>query len=137
MKKLLAAVLAAFMSLSLVTAVAAGAPQTGDGSPGSPLQIGTEAELLDFAAHVADGETDLCAILTNDVEVEEWDTIAGVERTSANYAAATGPKTDSSHPYAGIFDGNGHKLTLSTDLSSQTTWAGAGIALFHTIDTHG
>ncbi|MDR1069105.1 MAG: hypothetical protein LBL36_07685, partial [Clostridiales Family XIII bacterium] len=59
-----------------------------------------------------------------------------MERTSANYAT-TGPKTDSSHPYAGTFDGNGHKLTLSADLSSMSTWAGCGVALFHTIDTNG
>ncbi|MDR1330329.1 MAG: hypothetical protein LBK23_12090, partial [Oscillospiraceae bacterium] len=135
MKKLLAVVLAAFMSLSLVTAAVADTPQTGDGTPGSPLQIGTEAELLAFATRVAGGEMDLCAILTSDIEVEEWDIIGGTERKSSNYSTTSA--ADSLTPYAGTFDGGGHTLTLSENRTNETTWAGSGIALFHTIDTNG
>jgi hypothetical protein len=134
LKKTLAAALVLTMVFSFfaVTGVAA-VDFEGDGTAGSPLQIGTAEQLLEFAARVNSSETDLCAVLTDNITVNgEWATI-GHHMTGSNNAAWI---LENSNPYTGTFDGGGYTLTLS-----KTGIAGAlqnvGVALFHTVGTGG
>jgi hypothetical protein len=137
MKKILAAMLAFSMTLSLFTTGAFAESATGTRE--SPLQIGTKTELLEFASSVESGNTDLCAVLTSNIVVDDWNTIGKTEEKSANYNATTGPINDSLYSYIGTFDGNGYKLQLSKEAdTTKTTFAqGSGVALFHTIGTGG
>jgi uncharacterized protein (DUF2164 family) len=119
------ALLAAFMAFSLLSATAF-AEDTGDGSPDNPLQIGTNDALLSFAERVTNGETTLCAELTASLTVDNWTAIGKTGRAYYN---------DSSIAYIGVFNGNGHKLTLSKT-ATQAPEAN-NIALFDTIGTGG
>ena len=137
MKKILTALLAVSMALALVSAAAAVDFDGGNGTFGSPYKIRTAEQLLEFASRVGNSETTLCAVLTANITVNDWEIIAGTERTYSNYSlTGGGPYTDSANPYAGTFAGNSHKLTLSRTLAG-TAQSACGIALFHTIGTQG
>jgi uncharacterized protein (TIGR03382 family) len=98
----------------------------GDGSPGSPLQIGTNDALRAFAECVENAEPSLCADLTAGLEINEWTTI-GLNPVNPNYT------TDANiiH-YAGVFNGNEHTLTLTCADTAKNN-----IALFRMIDKEG
>ncbi|MDR1638721.1 MAG: S-layer homology domain-containing protein [Clostridiales bacterium] len=123
LKRALAGVIAFAMLLSLVT-ITGVAAESGDGTPGNPLRIGTESELLAFASRVTaavNGDEALHAILTADITTaESWTAIGKSPETYA----------DSESPYVGTFDGDGHTLDLKSS-------SGSFKALFHTIGTDG
>jgi hypothetical protein len=125
-KKMLAIALA--LALALVALPTPANADGGDGTPTSPLQIGTAEQLLEFKSRVDGGETSLCAVLTADIEVT--DTWASIAAGGLNVGT-----TDSSAPYVGTFDGNGKTLKLKNESTSAAT--GRAIALFHTIGTEG
>jgi hypothetical protein len=114
----------------------------GDGSAEDPLQIGTEEELLAFAKRVTDaenGDEALCAILMNDITVENWAVInsSGMEYSSIGKLGDLFD-ADSASPYTGVFDGNGKTLSLSRSISDgEDLIKGSNIALFHTIGAEG
>ena len=59
-------------------------------------QIGTEQDLIDFAAVVSGGTADAKAVLTNDIALTSaWETPIGTAEGS----------------FSGFFDGQGHKIT--------------------------
>jgi hypothetical protein len=112
LKKIFAALLALVMALSFVTTGAL-AEDVPDGTPGSPLQIGTAAELLAFAARVTnDDETTLCAELTDNITVSSgWTAIgAGAELTILHGSSGS---SGTAKCYNGVFDGKGYTLKLT------------------------
>jgi hypothetical protein len=130
LKKILAAALIFAMLFSLVAVTPALAVDlVGNGTSESPLQIGTEADLFEFASRVAAGGSGLCAVLTDDITVADWSVIS-IGRPSASQTS------DSPTPYAGTFDGGGHTLTLTKKVDGLTT-ASSGVALFHTVTKDG
>lgn len=68
----------------------------GDGSEERPYLISTKAELEAFRNKVNNGETEACAMLVNDVDLEniEWTPIGNKDKK-----------------YSGVFDGNGYEIT--------------------------
>ncbi|SOD13975.1 repeat domain (List_Bact_rpt) [Fibrobacter sp. UWB16] len=82
----------------------------GEGTAASPYQISNGAELALFAQKVTAGATTLCAVLTDDIYLNE---------NSENYAE-WGEKPPVNHwstpiglaqkQYQGVFDGKGHKV---------------------------
>lgn len=78
----------------------------GTGTAGDPYQIASAAELRWFRDTVNDGQTNICAKLTSDIDLggEAWTTIG----TSAN-------------PYTGTFDGRSHVIK-NFNKSSNTGW---------------
>ena len=75
-------------------AAAADAPE-GDGSRDNPYQLGDAAALFWFAQAVNGGQAELCAVLTNDVD------LAGADWT---------PIGNLSKRFKGTFDGNGYTV---------------------------
>ena len=70
--------------------------ELGGAVPPIVKEIASAADLLDFADLVNEGNTDARGILTADITLSEpWDTPIGIDGT----------------PYAGIFDGQGHKIS--------------------------
>jgi hypothetical protein len=67
-KKILTALLAVAMALALVSAAVA---MDGNGTPESPLQIGTADDLIAFGERVIRGETALWAELTADIDITD------------------------------------------------------------------
>lgn len=98
-KRIRSGLLAAVLALSLLPG-AAGAAGGGDAA----VTIATDAELTAFCTRVNAGETSLSGVLTADIAVSgAWIPIG----TEAN-------------PYAGNFDGQGHAVTVTADLSGST-----------------
>jgi hypothetical protein len=122
-KTILSVLAFAVLTLALVSGGAGAAEFEGDGTPESPLRIGTVEQLLAFGARVTGGEINLCAELTANLTVDDWTAIG---------KAGTYPIDESPAPYAGVFDGQRHELTLSN--SNDT---GSCIALFHTVGPTG
>ena len=137
MKKIFTALLAVTMVLALVS-IGAAVEFEGDGSSGSPYQISTEEQLLEFGKLVTDGDTDLCAELTANITVNEW-TIT--DTASTKYSSigkwGTAATFESPSPYIGVFDGKGFKLTLTKAGANGSTTEKGRVALFHTIGTGG
>jgi hypothetical protein len=149
-----AAVLLAFVMVLSLFAVAPASADTvdfdGNGTPDSPLQIGTAEQLLEFGKRVTDGDTDLCAELTADITINEW-TITDSDETEYSSIGKYGKKmsygsevadtsVDSPSSYDGVFDGNGCTLTLVKEEGSDTYGENIEsnrMALFHTIGTDG
>jgi hypothetical protein len=71
MKKMLTALLAVSMALTLASVAAAVDFGGGDGSSASPYQIGTVEQLLEFKSRVDAGATGLCALLTANINVTD------------------------------------------------------------------
>ena len=140
LKKTLAALLAAAMAFSLFMATGAAAVEFngGNGLSGSPYQISTEEQLLEFGKLVTDGNTDLCAELTADITVADWT----ITDTNNNKYSSIGKWADyvindSPSPYVGVFDGKGFKLTLTKAGANGTTTEKGRVALFNTIGANG
>jgi hypothetical protein len=125
-------------SLIAVTPVVA-VDIAGDGTSESPLQIGTAEQLLDFAARVTaaeNGDEELCAVLTNNITVENWTTIG----KRSDGSSVLEYRAESPTPYVGTFDGNGKTLSLTYIAENQTSNSNpdnVGVALFRTIGTDG
>jgi hypothetical protein len=95
----------------------------GDGSPASPLQIGTGAQLLEFKSLVDGGETNLYAVLTADIDL-----------TSGEYASHQwAPIGSATAQYTGIFNGDGHIIKLAASPTGNPSY----LAFFHTIGMMG
>ena len=134
MKKILTALLAVTMALALVSAAVA---MDGNGTPDSPLQIGTANDLITFGERVIRGETTLWAELTADIDIIDPQWTITVDGTAYRTIGKPGTSVSvpSDVPYTGTFDGNGHKLKLKkhyTDTNDR-----ARMALFHTIGAGG
>ncbi len=111
MRRILALLLALVTALCLCVpalAASAGLELEGSGTDADPYRIGTAAELAAFRDIVNDGQTALCARLTDDIALDktlEWMPI-GKENTCA---------------YAGTFRGDGHTVSgvnISTERES-------------------
>jgi hypothetical protein len=125
-KNILSVLASAALMLALVSADAGAVEFEGDGTPESPLLIGTVEQLLAFGERVTGGETGLCAELTDDLTVDDWTAICPPAPGSNIWEG------DSPYPYAGVFDGQGQKLTLSKNDGTKPF-----IALFHTVGPSG
>jgi hypothetical protein len=128
LKKLISILLGCALSLSLFTAGVLGVAEIG--SVDNPLPIGTVDELLSFSQRVTAGETSLCAILTADIPasgtIENWMPIG----EAAAQVGGESPK-----PYVGVFNGDGHKLSLSKKTTESPD--NACISFFRTIGKDG
>lgn len=92
-------------SLAGTSAQAAGGSLNGDGSAGSPYVIEDAEDLLQFASIVNRGDSDANGILTSDIVVTgTWTPIGG---------------TDSDSAYTGVFSGDGHTVTFSSETSAE------------------
>lgn len=76
------------------------------------VSIGNETELFTFAARVNDGESDLNAVLTDDITVNSAWTPIGLKTPS----------------YSGTFDGRGHMITINGDIGASDYYG-----LFNTV----
>ncbi|MGN0581359.1 MAG: GLUG motif-containing protein, partial [Oscillospiraceae bacterium] len=92
------------LAASAATAITPSQP-TGDGSVGSPYQIGTAAELYWFAAQVNSGSTTINAVLKADITVN-----TGVLNTNGSFTSWT-PIGNDSNIYTGTFNGNGKTIS--------------------------
>lgn len=79
---------------------------TGEGSAGNPFQITSSEDLIKFSALVNGGDYDAYATLMNDITVDAGFTPIGGK--------------DSGSAYTGVFDGNGHTITLNLGASSDS-----------------
>jgi hypothetical protein len=140
MKKnsVLSLLFALVMTLTLYASGAAA--MEGNGTEDSPLQIATPADLLEFGKRVTDGETDLCAELTANIDIADGDESWTITDTADTAYSAIGKRgdlwsDDSAAPYAGVFDGKGFTLKLKkiTTITNERD----NIALFHTIGAGG
>ena len=93
-------------------------PSSGDGTSGSPYQIGTAAELYWFAAlvngdtnapEVSSANTGACATLTADITVNTG--VLKYDGTLNNNGSGFKTWTPIGYPYAGTFDGQGHTIS--------------------------
>ena len=82
----------------------------GEGTAASPYQISNGAELALFAQKVSAGEAALCAVLTDDIYLNEnsenyaeWG-----EKPPVNHWST--PIGSNTHKFEGSFDGKGHKI---------------------------
>ena len=90
----------------------------GSGTAEDPYRIGDYAQLKSFAALVNRGQTDACAVLTQDVVCKN-------AATDSDYAADWTPIGTALLPYEGTFDGQGHTLTgLSTTADCDLLYVG-------------
>ena len=92
------------LKASAATAITPSQP-TGDGSVGSPYQIGTAAELYWFAAQVNSGSTTINAVLTANITVN-----TGVLNTNGSFTSWT-PIGNYDNQYTGTFNGNGKTIS--------------------------
>jgi len=101
--KIIQLMLALFLMVNAMTGMCfADGILTGDGSAENPYQIGTNEELLEFAAIVTGGDYDACAVVTSNIELEVFNSIgAYIPTTETN-------------PYTGTFDGCGYTIELAT-----------------------
>jgi hypothetical protein len=88
----------------------------------SPFQISNDADLLEFAEIIKDGGNYQNAVLKNDLQLTDWESIAPVV-----YAGIAPPA------YNGTFDGNGRAIELTK--KSNDTFTNA--ALFYSIGPEG
>ena len=98
----------------------------GDGSEGNPYQISTPEDLKAFRALVNGGDADACAILTDDIDLEneEWEPI-GYYKSNPDYSDEIS--------YTGTFDGN-HKTISGLCIGKDVHYWGG---LFEVIGTYG
>ena len=99
----------------------------GEGTAAAPYQISNGAELALFAQKVTAGATTLCAVLTDDIYLNE---------NSENYAewgekppvnAWPSPIGSNTHKYEGSFDGKGHKIYGAYQTKElENAWNGFG-----------
>ena len=97
-KRLLSILLLLCMVLTLLpTAVFA---TNGEGTAENPYQLSNKDDLKQFRDLVNSGSTGICAVLTNDIDLENenWTPIGN---TTNN---------DGTDAYSGIFDGKGHTI---------------------------
>ncbi len=110
MKKLLVLVFAIALCLG-VLCVGASAdiqptePTDGDGTAEKPYQIGTAAELYWFAGLVNSGKTNINAVLTDDITINENGTLNGTPTYTWT------PIGDYINAYTGTFDGQNHTIS--------------------------
>ena len=85
----------------------------GDVKSGTAFEIDNYQKLVEFASRVNDDETDLNAVLTADIEADEYKEWIPIGR-------------DADHKYVGVFDGRGYKITYlsNANVNSKPTCAG-------------
>ena len=111
------------LAASAATAITPSQP-SGDGSVGSPYQIGTAAELYWFAAQVNSGNTTINAVLKADITVNTGVLKAdGYWTGSEDYTSWT-PIGNSSNQYTGTFNGNDHTVSGLFFYNTSTTYVG-------------
>ena len=113
--------------------VTATAPTQGDGSASNPYQISNAGELYWFAGLVNDGDGDACAVLTDNITINEkvLGDNGALNGDGSNFTKWT-PIGDGSKPYTGTFDGAGHTIS-GLYIDSDVKYAG----LFGYIGTNG
>ena len=112
MKKLLCLFLTIALLCSAVPVFAAEASFAGgDGTAENPYQIATLEHLENFGEMVRSGRGDICAILTDDIVINE-DPEASVRAGEMEDLITLTPLSVSeTEPFSGTFDGNGHTIT--------------------------
>ncbi|MGN0114368.1 MAG: GLUG motif-containing protein, partial [Acutalibacteraceae bacterium] len=86
------------------------APTTGDGTAENPYQISSKEELYWFASAASYDNTDINAVLVNDITVNDGVLDADGNLNSGEFDAWT-PIGDSYSPYVGTFDGAGYTVS--------------------------
>lgn len=96
---------------------------TGSGSPIDPYKISSKEELYWFANEVNGGNTGACAVLTENITINEnvLDENGSLnEEKSDTFEPWTPIGSDVSNNYTGTFDGNGHTISgLYVDSNDQ------------------
>ena len=90
-----------------IAALAAALALLAIGARAETVDIASAADWAAFAGRVNNGETSLDAKLTADVKLTQDSPFVG---------------DDTSHPYAGTFDGDGHTLTVNWRFTDGTQW---------------
>ena len=119
MKQRLLSLLAALMCLTGTNAWAL----DGSGTSVDPYQIATADDWEDFAALVNAADKSglgLCAILTADITLTD-PTMCGYAGGNTGYASTTEYNSNAA-VYTGTFDGKGHTITVTKNVT-QTLWA--------------
>jgi hypothetical protein len=114
------------LSLAVVGTPVRVSALAGDGTPASPLQIGTPAQLLDFKTRVDAGEINLYAELTADIDM-----------TTGDYVGHQWSPIGTDAAYVGVFNGCGKTITLQFDGQGMDTSALSNRALFNTVGVMG
>lgn len=112
-------------ALSGSLTASAQANPAGSGTVADPYQIGTVADMQWFSAHVNEGHTDACAVLTADIDFQRARLTPIPVFTVIVGGGPSTPKT-----YAGTFDGRGHVLrNIALDAST----SGVAVGLFDVV----
>jgi hypothetical protein len=109
-------VISAVLLAGLSGSVLAGTYSGGTGEPDNPYRIATPNDLNDIGNHVEDFNK--CFILVNDINLADY--------TSTQFNIIG----DSSNPFTGVFDGNGHTISHFTYEPDRIT----SIGLFRCLD---
>ncbi len=111
---------------------------TGSGTKDAPYQIGSAAELREFAELVNGGKTDASAVLTDDInlnpdmKIDEDGTVTNGAVTNQKELREWTPIGTNSSRYSGTFDGDGHTIS-GLYIDSTADYQG----LFGYVDTGG
>lgn len=114
----------------------------GEGTVGSPYEIATAKDLIEFQQKVNAGNSSLCGVLTADIvlndtsDFENWQTEAPAKEWIPIGSATT--------PYLGIFNGDGHSISglyidtvLVVNRDSGNTFLDSSIGLFSQVGSTG
>ena len=118
--------LVAFLAIAGNAVWGQGTSLTGEGTPENPYQISNADDLKAFRDLVNGGDADACAILTDDIDLEneEWEPI-GYYKSNPDYSDEIS--------YTGTFDGN-HKTISGLCIGKDVHYWGG---LFEVIGTYG
>ena len=136
MKKFL--LFSAVLMICCMTASAVGTQPSGEGTLVNPYQIATKEHLLWFAEYVNQGNLAACAILTEDITVNNGVLDSSGDLNSGTFETWTpigswGSEPNTYKGFAGEFNGNGH--TISGLYFSDDTRSAVG--LFGMADQNG
>ena len=125
-------------AVSLQSESGEGGELTGSGAKENPYQIGSAAELREFAELVNGGKTDASAVLTDDInlnpdmKIDEDGTVTNGAVTNQKELREWTPIGTNSSRYSGTFDGDGHTIS-GLYIDSTADYQG----LFGYVDTGG
>lgn len=112
MKKLLCLLLTAALLCSAVPVFAEEASFAGgDGTAENPYQIATLEHLENFGEMVRAGQGDICAILTDDIVINEDPEASVRAGETEDLITLTPLSVSETETFSGTFDGNGHTIT--------------------------
>ena len=101
----------------------------GDGTKDSPYQLSTINDLYWFAQWVNTRHTDVCAVLTNDIEFMPYE-LLGTDGlpTSLDFVFKWIPiGSTTEHPFCGSFDGQGHSISGFVCIDAEDSYDGVGL----------